>query len=75
MRAHKLVNYKSILQALGEAGCPICRFMKNFQTAFTVNTSRTPRDREFWDALRNSWFRSADYTHERGETCYPPAKL
>ena len=33
MRAHKVLNYESILQVLGEAGCPFCRFMKNFQTA------------------------------------------
>lgn len=33
MRAHKVLNYESILQVLGEAGCPFCRFMKNFQTS------------------------------------------
>jgi hypothetical protein len=33
MRANKIVNYESILQVLGEAGCPFCRFMKNFQAA------------------------------------------
>ena len=33
MRAHKVLNYESILQMLGEAGCPFCRFMKNFQRA------------------------------------------
>ena len=33
MRAHKVLNYESILQVLGEAGCPFCRFMKNFQSA------------------------------------------
>jgi len=33
MRAHKVLNYESILQVLGEAGCLFCRFMKNFQTA------------------------------------------
>ncbi len=33
MRAHKVLNYESILQVLGEGGCPFCRFMKNFQTA------------------------------------------
>ncbi len=32
MRVHKVLNYESILQVLGEAGCPFCRFMKNFQT-------------------------------------------
>jgi hypothetical protein len=32
MRAHKVLNYESILQVLGEGGCPFCRFMKNFQT-------------------------------------------
>jgi hypothetical protein len=33
MRAHKILGYGSILQVLGETGCPFCRFMKNFQTA------------------------------------------
>jgi hypothetical protein len=33
MRAHKILNYESILQVLGETGCPFCGFMKNFQTA------------------------------------------
>ena len=31
MRANKIMNYESILQVLGETGCPFCRFMKNFQ--------------------------------------------
>jgi hypothetical protein len=31
MRSHKVLNYESILQVLGETGCPFCRFMKNFQ--------------------------------------------
>jgi hypothetical protein len=33
MRTNKIMNYKSILQVLGEAGCPFCRFLKNFQAA------------------------------------------
>ena len=33
MRTNKIMNYESILQVLGEAGCPFCRFMKNFQSA------------------------------------------
>ncbi len=33
MRANKVMNYTSILQVLGEAGCPFCRFMKDFQAA------------------------------------------
>jgi hypothetical protein len=33
MRANKIMNYESILQVLGETGCPFCRFMKNFQAA------------------------------------------
>jgi hypothetical protein len=32
MKAHKVINYESILQALGEPGCPFCRFMKNYQS-------------------------------------------
>lgn len=31
MRANKVMNYTSILQVLGESGCPFCRFMKDFQ--------------------------------------------
>ena len=196
MRAHKVLNYESILQVLGEGGCPFCRFMKNFQTALlqepkgevhhlcnfhtwglaatqqavsaaehfmsllreqsgvvpgfsctictllqeeedlrirefisysehklvaqwlrsqasawaterssntvrhrsfsprstpswkgvddnsckishvcTVNTSQMPRGGEFWDAQRNLWFHSVDFTHKRGETCYLPERL
>ncbi len=33
MRANRVANYESILQVLGEPGCPFCRFMKNYQTA------------------------------------------
>lgn len=33
MRTNKIINYESILQVLGESGCPFCRFMKNFQAA------------------------------------------
>jgi hypothetical protein len=33
MRANKILNYTSILQVLGETGCPFCRFMKDFQAA------------------------------------------
>jgi hypothetical protein len=33
MRANKIINYESIIQVLDEAGCPFCRFMKNFQAA------------------------------------------
>ena len=32
MRAHMVLNYRSILQVLGEAACPFCR-LANFQTA------------------------------------------
>jgi hypothetical protein len=31
VRANKLMSYTSILQVLGESGCPFCRFMKDFQ--------------------------------------------
>jgi hypothetical protein len=40
MRAHKVVNYESILQVLGEAGCPFCRFMRNFQTGLLQEAGR-----------------------------------
>ena len=33
MRAHKVMNYESILQVLQESGCPFCRFMKNYQAS------------------------------------------
>jgi hypothetical protein len=33
MRANKVINYESIIQVLGESGCPFCRFMKNYQAA------------------------------------------
>jgi len=33
MRANKVLNYNSILQVLGEPGCPVCRFMKDVQAA------------------------------------------
>jgi len=40
MRAGKVVNYESILQVLGEPGCPFCRFMKNYQTALMQDPSQ-----------------------------------
>lgn len=33
MRANKLMNYASILQVLGDPGCPFCRFLKDVQAA------------------------------------------
>jgi hypothetical protein len=33
VRSNKIINYESILQVLGETGCPFCRFMKNYQSA------------------------------------------
>ena len=39
MRANKVANYDSILQVLGETGCPFCRFMKNYQTALMQEPS------------------------------------
>ncbi len=33
MRANKIMSYISILQVLGEPGCPFCRFLKDFQAA------------------------------------------
>jgi len=33
MKAVKVRNYESILQVLGETGCPFCTFMKNFRLA------------------------------------------
>lgn len=33
MRTNKVINYESIVQVLGEPGCPFCRFMKNSQAA------------------------------------------
>jgi hypothetical protein len=42
MRANKVMNYESILQVLGEPGCPFCRFMKNFQSGLLQD----PGDKE-----------------------------
>jgi hypothetical protein len=42
MRTNKVLNYESILQVLGEAGCPFCRFMKNFQSALLQD----PREKD-----------------------------
>jgi hypothetical protein len=39
MRANKIANYESILQVLGETGCPLCRFMKNYQAALMQDPS------------------------------------
>lgn len=39
MRANKILNYESILQVLDETGCPLCRFMKNFQAALLQDQS------------------------------------
>jgi hypothetical protein len=33
MRTNRIINYGSIKQALGEPGCPFCRFVKNYQAA------------------------------------------
>lgn len=33
MKATKVKNYESILQVLGEPGCPFCTYMKNFQAS------------------------------------------
>jgi hypothetical protein len=39
MRTNKIANYESILQVLGEPGCPFCRFMKNYQAALMQDPS------------------------------------
>lgn len=39
MRTNKIMYYESILQVLGEAGCPFCRFMKNFQASLMQEPS------------------------------------
>jgi hypothetical protein len=41
MRANKVMNYTSILQVLGEPGCPFCRFMKAVQVAALQTPGRT----------------------------------
>src|SRR5580704_3154244 len=41
MRANKVMNYTSILQVLGESGCPFCRFMKDVQAAALQTPGRT----------------------------------
>lgn len=48
MRANKIVNYESILQVLGEAGCPFCRFMKNFQAALLQD----PTEKDIEELIR-----------------------
>ncbi len=40
MRANKVMNYTSILQVLGEPGCPFCRFMKDVQAAVLQTPGR-----------------------------------
>lgn len=40
MRANRVANYESILQVLGEPGCPFCRFMKNYQAALMQDPSQ-----------------------------------
>lgn len=39
MRPHRIVNYTSVLQLLGEKGCPVCAFMKNYQAALLQEPS------------------------------------
>lgn len=40
MKAHKIINYESVLQVLGEPGCPFCRFMKNYQSLLLQEPSQ-----------------------------------
>lgn len=40
MRPHRIINYNSILQVLGEKGCPFCAFLKNYQAALLQEPSR-----------------------------------
>ena len=42
MRTNKILNYESVLQVLGEGGCPFCRFMKNYQSALMQD----PKEKE-----------------------------
>jgi len=41
MRANKIMNYTSILQVLGDSGCPFCRFLKDFQAAALQSPGKT----------------------------------
>ncbi|MGA7318565.1 MAG: hypothetical protein WBX22_31880 [Silvibacterium sp.] len=40
MMATTIKNYESILQVLGDTGCPFCSFMKNFQTSLMQETAQ-----------------------------------
>jgi hypothetical protein len=37
MRAHAVKDYDSVLQVLSEPGCPLCAFLKNFQSKLLQN--------------------------------------
>lgn len=46
VRTHRqLVTYQSILQVLHESGCPVCRFLKEFQTSRLQNRSEAETHR------------------------------
>lgn len=40
MKAHKIIDYESVLQALSEPGCPFCRFMRNYQSLLLQEPSQ-----------------------------------
>lgn len=42
MRSHKIESYRSVFDATSDSGCPLCRYMRNYQ-AKCVQTSLTPR--------------------------------
>jgi hypothetical protein len=42
MRSHKIEPYRSVFDATSDSGCPLCRYMRNYQ-AKCVQASLTPR--------------------------------
>jgi hypothetical protein len=42
MRLHKIESYRSVFDALSGLGCPLCRYMRNYQTK-CVQASLNPR--------------------------------
>ena len=70
MRANKIMNYTSVLQVLGESGCPFCRFLKDFQAAALAHR-RVHKDKPLRLSHDSSMMLSVVDTEEKLQSFLP----
>lgn len=70
MRSHKVEPYRSVMDALAGPGCPLCRYLKNFQLK-CVQVTLSPRPS--WICNFHAWAIAA--THDKRDASLVFLKL